>query len=247
MEYNTARSYLGMREYGRHIHRMVDYLLTIEDKNKRNEQTRIVIEIMGTLNPHLKNVEDFRHMLWDHLFFMSDFKLDVDSPYPIPEKATYKIKTQPMGYPKRKPRFNHLGKNIELVIDKALAETNPEKRSGFSNAIAYYMKLSYSTWHNELVYDDQIRSELQTITKGQLDFDNTPYIKHTPRVERDDFGRRNNNKHKQKMYNGRSNNGIGGQSNIPKSGMNNNRNNNNRPSNNNNSRPSNNQNFKKRY
>jgi hypothetical protein len=188
MEYNTFRNYLSMREYGRHIQKMVEYLLTIEDRNERQQQTRSVIELMGFLNPHLKNVEDFRHMLWDHLFFISDFKLDVDSPYPIPQKETYKAKPDPMGYPKRYPKYSHLGKNLELVINKALSEENPEKKAGFANSIAYYMKLSYSNWHKELVHDDAIRSELNNITKGELEFSNTPYIKHrTQSFERDDY------------------------------------------------------------
>jgi hypothetical protein len=167
-----------MKEYGRHIQRMVEYVLTIEDREKRQAQAQVVIELMGTLNPHLKNVEDFRHMLWDHLFFVSDFKLDVDSPYPIPTKETYKLKPDPLPYPKRKPRYSHLGKNLELVIDKALKEENPEKKAGFANSIAYYMKLAYSNWHKELVHDDGIRAELNIITNGQLEFDSTPFVKH---------------------------------------------------------------------
>ncbi len=178
MEYNTQRNYLTMREYGRHIQRMVEYVLTIEDRQKRQQQAQVVIELMGTLNPHLKNVEDFRHLLWDHLFFVSDFKLDVDCPYPIPTKETYKQKPDPLPYPKRKPKYSHLGKNLEVVIDKALKEENPEKRVGFANSIAYYMKLAYSNWHKELVHDDGIRSELNIITNGQLEFDSTPYVKH---------------------------------------------------------------------
>jgi hypothetical protein len=177
MEYNTSRNYLTMREYGRHIQKMVDHLLTIEDKTRRQQQAQVLIELMGFLNPHLKNVEDFRHKLWDHLFYMSDFKLDVESPYPIPEKATYKAKPEPLSYPKRHPRFSHLGKNLELVIDKALAEENPEKRQGFANAIAYYMKLAYNNWHKDVVHDDAIQSELTNITKGQLEFTNTPFVK----------------------------------------------------------------------
>src|ERR1700712_2478015 len=98
MEYNTTRNYLPMREYGRHIQKMVEHLLSIEDRERRQKQAGVLIELMGFLNPHLKNVEDFRHKLWDHLFFMSDFKLDVESPYPIPEKETYRAKPQPMAY-----------------------------------------------------------------------------------------------------------------------------------------------------
>ena len=121
MEYNTTRNYLVMREYGRHIQKIVDYLLTIEDKEKRQRNAMSLIELMGFLNPHLKNVEDFRHKLWDHLFLISDFKLDVESPYPIPTRETLKAKPEPLGYPKRYPKFNHLGKNIEVVINKALS------------------------------------------------------------------------------------------------------------------------------
>jgi hypothetical protein len=183
MEYNTQRNHLTMKEYGRHIQRMVEYVLTLEDREKRQQQAQVVIELMGTLNPHLKNVEDFRHMLWDHLFFVSDFKLDVDSPYPIPTKETYKLKPDPLPYPKRKPRYSHLGKNLELVIDKALKEENPEKRAGFANSIAYYMKLAYSNWHKELVHDDGIRAELNIITNGQLEFDSTPFVKHYRTIE----------------------------------------------------------------
>ncbi len=178
MEYNTQRNHLTMKEYGRHIQRMVEYVLTIEDRHKRQQQAQVVIELMGTLNPHLKNVEDFRHLLWDHLFFVSDFKLDVDCPYPIPTKETYKVKPDPLPYPKSKPRYSHLGKNLEVVIDKALKEENSEKRVGFANAIAYYMKLAYSNWHKELVHDDGIRAELNIITNGQLEFDSTPFVKH---------------------------------------------------------------------
>jgi Domain of unknown function (DUF4290) len=166
-----------MREYGRHIQKMVEHLLTIEDKERRQMNAYALIELMGFLNPHLKNVEDFKHKLWDHLFYISDFKLDVESPYPIPTKETYKAKPQPLPYPKRHPRYSHLGKNLELVIDKALKEESPEKRQGFANAIAYYMKLAYNNWHKDVVHDDAIQSELTNITHGQLLFTNTPYVK----------------------------------------------------------------------
>jgi len=248
MEYNTTRNHLGMKEYGRHIQKMVEYLLTLEDREKRQRNAMALIELMGFLNPHLKNVEDFRHKLWDHLFLISDFKLDVDSPYPIPTREKLKAKPDPLGYPKRYPRFNHLGKNIEIVIEKALDEENPEKRQGFANAIAYYMKLTYSNWHKELVHDDNIQSELNTITDGQLEFNNRPFVKHRAdnRPEefrtnnggggyRKNFGQRNNNNNNngggRRDNNRNDRNGGGG-------GRDNNRNNNNN---------NNNRNFKKRY
>ncbi len=177
MEYNTTRNHLIMREYGRHIQRMIEYLLTIEDPEVRERNAAVVIELMGFLNPHLKNVEDFRHKLWDHLFLISDFKLDVSSPYPIPTRETLKQKSDPLPYPKRYPKHAHLGKNLELIIDKALQEENPEKKNGFANAIAYYMKLAYNNWHKETVHDDAIQGELNAITNGQLEFTNTPFVR----------------------------------------------------------------------
>lgn len=177
MEYNTVRNHLTIREYGRHIQKMVDHIITIEDRQKRQDQAHLVIELMGFLNPHLKNVEDFRHKLWDHLFLISDFKLDVDSPYPIPTRESLKAKPERLPYPKRHPRYNHLGKNIEVVIDKALKEENPEKKQGFANAIAYYMKLAYNNWHKENIHDDAIQAELSALTKGELEFNNRPFVR----------------------------------------------------------------------
>jgi len=189
MEYNTTRNFLVMREYGRHIQKMIEYVLSIKDPEERQRNAQAVIELMGFLNPHLKNVEDFRHKLWDHLFLISDFKLDVESPYTIPTRETLKGKPKPLKYPKRYPKFSHLGKNLELVINKALKEENPEKRQGFANAVAYYMKLAYNNWHKEMMHDDAIQSELTSITDGQLEFTNTPYVKaFRPQQENRDRG-----------------------------------------------------------
>jgi len=246
-----------MREYGRHIQKMVEYLLTIEDKEERQRNAYAVIELMGFLNPHLKNVEDFRHKLWDHLFLISDFTLDVESPYPIPTRETLKAKPERLRYPKRYPKFNHLGKNIEVVIDKALKEENPEKKQGFANAVAYYMKLTYSNWHKELVHDDNIQTELSTMTNGELEFNNRPFVKHRvdTRDDRDDYGKRSGGSNYRKNYGARSNAGggrdnrsPGGRDNRGGNGGRDNRggNNDNRGGNGDN-RNNNNRNFKKRY
>ena len=215
MEYNTARNHLEMKEYGRHVQKMVDHLLTIEDKERRQKNAHAVIELMGFINPQLKNIEDYRHKLWDHLFLISDFKLEVDSPYPIPTRESLRARPAPLPYPKRYPRYFHLGKHLELVVQKALAEENEEKRSGFAHAIAYYMKLTYNTWHKELVPDDSIRSEMNTITQGQLEFTNTPYVKAFR--ERDDRfmkrGKVGGGSFQQRNRNG--NTGLGGSKNRP--------------------------------
>ena len=207
MEYNTTRNHLIMKEYGRHIQKMVEYLLSIEDKEERQRNAYAVIELMGFLNPHLKNVEDFRHKLWDHLFLISNFELEVESPYPIPTRETLKARPEHLLYPKKYPRFNHLGKNIEVVIDKALKEENPEKKQGFANAIAYYMKLTYSNWHKELVHDDAIQSELSSITKGELEFNNRPFVKHrTDNRDETEYGSRGTGGYR-KNFGGRDNRG----------------------------------------
>ena len=177
MEYNSTRNHLVMREYGRHIQKMVEYLLSIEDVEERQRNAYAVIELMGFLNPHLKNVEDFRHKLWDHLFKISDFKLEVESPYPIPTRETLQAGPMELKYPKRHPRFSHMGKNLELLIKKGMDEQDPEKRNGFANTIAYYMKLAYANWHKETVHDDAIQRELAVLTDGQLEFTNTPFVK----------------------------------------------------------------------
>jgi len=206
MEYNTTRTHLVMREYGRHIQRMIEYLLSIEDPEKRQKNAYVVIELMGFLNPHLKNVEDFRHKLWDHLFLISDFKLEVESPYPIPTREKLQGRPDPISYPKRKPRLYHLGKNLELVIDKALNEEDAAKRQGFANAIAYYMKLAYNNWHKETVHDDAIQSELTNITNGELEFTNTPFVKaFRPQESRDRNYGKQRNKYQQRNNNNNNN------------------------------------------
>jgi hypothetical protein len=222
MEYNTTRNHLIMREYGRHIQKMIEYVLTIEDDERRQRNAQVLIELMGFLNPHLKNVEDFRHKLWDHLFLISDFKLNVKSPYPIPTRETLKARPEPLPYPKRYPKFSHLGKNLELVINKALDEENPEKRQGFANSIAYYMKLAYSNWHKETVHDDAIQSELTNLTKGQLEFTNTPYVRavnHRMTEGRDrdrggygDYRNKRNQKFQHQQRDNRGGGGGGGRS-----------------------------------
>ncbi len=187
MEYNTTRNKLAMREYGRHVQKMVEHLMTIEDREQRQKNANALIELMGFLNPHLKNIEDYRHKLWDHLFLISDFKLDVDSPYPRPTRETLRVRPKPMPYPNRISKLAHLGRNLEEIIEKALKEEDPEKKQGLANAIAYYMKLAYSNWHKEIVHDDAIQAELNEIANGELTFTNTPSVKvfRTPETTRE--------------------------------------------------------------
>jgi hypothetical protein len=171
MEYNTVRTRMLMPEYGRNVQSMAEYLLTIEDREKRLKNAEVVIELMGILNPHLKQIEDYKHKLWDHLHQMCDFRLDVDAPYPAPTPEELRKKPAPIPYPQVKIRHRHLGRNLESVLQKGIEEQDEEKKQGFTQHIGYYMKLAYSNWHKEPAYDDMIRSELSQLTKGELQYE----------------------------------------------------------------------------
>ena len=118
-----------MPEYGRNVQKMVEYLVTIDSREKRLQQAEIIIELMGTLNPHLKTIEDYKHKLWDHLFQMTEFKLDVDSPYPCPTPEMVFAKPEVLPYPQKRIRHRHLGHNLQEVLDRAMAETDEAKRN----------------------------------------------------------------------------------------------------------------------
>ncbi len=171
MQYNTSRERMVIKEYGRSIHEMVKYLLTIEDKEKRQKNAEAVIEIMATLNPHLKNAEDYQHKFWDHLFMISDYQLDVESPYPKPTREIKQQKPSPLPYPKQKIKWNHLGKSFETLFEKAMKETDEEKQKGYVSVLALFMKVAYSNWHKETVHQDMIKDELMVMSKGELVFE----------------------------------------------------------------------------
>ena len=118
MDYNTQRKKLALPEYGRHIQQMVDYIASVEDRDERNRLAKSLVAIMGNLNPHLRAINDFKHKLWDHLFIMSDFKLDIDSPYPIPSLEQYNEKPRKVPYPGNPIKFKHYGRVIEMMIER---------------------------------------------------------------------------------------------------------------------------------
>lgn len=166
--YNTQRKKLILPEYGRNIQKMVDHLMTIEDREERNKASRAVIGIMGNLNPHLRDVADFKHKLWDHLAIMSDFKLDIESPYeaPVPEVLYEKPKSIPYG--SQQIRWKHYGKIIEQLIDKASDYPEGEEREMLISLIANHMKKCYLTWNREVVEDDVIFDDLKTLSRGRI-------------------------------------------------------------------------------
>jgi hypothetical protein len=191
LEYNTTRTKMLMPEYGRNVQKMVEYLMALEDRDKRLRCAEGLIELMGTLNPHLKAIEDYKHKLWDHLYQMTGFKLDVDSPYPPPTPESVFKKPEVLPYPKQIIKNRHLGKNLEELFDKAMVETDDEKRQGLTQAIGYYMKLAYTNWHKEPVHDDMIKNELLVISGGKLVYETGGYRVHFD--NRPAFKPRNNN------------------------------------------------------
>lgn len=215
MEYNTTRSRMLMPEYGRNVQKMVEYLVTVDDREKRLKQAEIIIELMGTLNPHLKTIEDYKHKLWDHLFQMTEFQLDVDAPYPCPTPEMIFKKPEVLPYPQLPIKHRHLGRNIQGLLDKAIVETDDEKRHGLTQAIGYYMKLAYGNWHKEPVHDDMIKNELAEISGGKLKyetggyrvtFDTNPVSNNNNR----NFKQRNNNNNNNRNFKGNQGN-QGGQ------------------------------------
>jgi hypothetical protein len=167
-DYNSSRKKLILPEYGRNIQKMVNHIKTIEDRDERNKAAQTVIGVMGNLNPHLRDVNDFKHKLWDHLAIIADFDLDIDSPYPWPEPES--LKTKPDKFPNNKHRISkkHYGRSIVLMIDKAVALEAGEEKDDLVKMIAYHMKKSYLTWNREAVSDSEIFTDMKTLSGGVL-------------------------------------------------------------------------------
>lgn len=175
MKYNTERKKLIIPEYGRHMQQMVDYCKSIEDREKRNEFAGIIIEVMGELNPHLRDVEDFQHKLWDQLFIMSEFDLDVDTPYPIPTRTEVYSKPAKIAYPQTEYKYKYYGKNIRRMIDVALSWEG-DKQEGLIMVIANHMKKCYLIWNKDTVADQTIFDHLYDLSDGKIDLRNSEEI-----------------------------------------------------------------------
>ena len=168
MDYNTTRSKLILPEYGRHIHKMVDHILANEDRDERNRLARAVIEIMGSMNPHLRDVPDFKHKLWDHLYIMADFDIDIDSPYPKPEREKIFEKPQILPYPNKNIRFKHYGKILENMVIAATSFEEGQEKNLLYEILANHMKKTYLTWNRDSVTDDVIFDDIRNLSNGRL-------------------------------------------------------------------------------
>lgn len=167
-DYNSTRPKLILAEYGRNVQNMVDYICALPTKEERNSYAQVVIDMMGFLNPHLRDVADFKHKLWDHLHIISDFKIDVDSPYPIPDRDAIHPKPELLNYPQHRIRFKHYGHTIEKMIERARMIGDLEKRQSMAQSIANFMKMAYVTWNKDSVEDDSILSDLKELSNGEL-------------------------------------------------------------------------------
>src|ERR1700758_2091105 len=167
-DYNSTRNKLILSEYGRNVQNMVKYITALPTREERNRYAQVVIDLMGFLNPHLRDVADFKHKLWDHLHIISDFQIDVDSPYPKPSEEAIHFKPEPLKYPHQRIRYKHYGKTIELMIEKAKIIEEPDRKQHMVQAIANFMKMAYVQWNKDSVADETILADLHNMSGGQL-------------------------------------------------------------------------------
>lgn len=188
MDYNSNRKKLVLPEYGRHVQKMVDHALTIEDREERMKCAKTIISIMGSMFPHLRDVSDFKHKLWDHLAIMSAFKLDIDYPYEMPEPATFNTKPANVPYKNQRIKFMHYGKVIEEIIQKAIEHENEEEKKQLIQLIANHMKKSLMMYNRDSATDERVFSDIKKMSGGQLEIDPEMRI---PDFKENNFGGNN--------------------------------------------------------
>lgn len=207
MDYNTSRKHLVLPEYGRNIQKMVLHLKTIEDRDERNKQAQAVIHIMGNMNPHLRDVGDFKHKLWDHLAIISDFELDVDSPYPTPEPETLNAPPEKLPYKNAKDvSYMHYGRVIESMVKRATEYEEGEEKDYLIEVICNQMKKSFLNWNRESVNDDLIFHDLMILSNNELKIPEGLKLKETkdliPKPKNDKKGGGSNGRKDQKKRSG---------------------------------------------
>jgi len=212
-DYNSTRSKLILSEYGRNVQNMVKYIVALPTKEERNRYAQVVIDLMGFLNPHLRDVADFKHKLWDHLHIISDFQIDVDAPYPKPAPDAIHLKPEPLKYPHQRIKYKHYGKTIELMIEKAKSIEEPDRRQHMVQAIANFMKMAYVQWNKDSVADESILADLRALSGGQLKLEENVNLakveyRTNPHNNQNNTnrGRTNNNQNNRGGSNGRTNN-----------------------------------------
>jgi hypothetical protein len=173
LEYNSERPLMIIPEYGRHIQKLVDHCVALKSKEERNTMAKAIVDVMGNLQPHLRDVPDFKHKLWDQLFIMSDFSLDADAPYEKPSKEELTEKPEALPYPKSASRYRYYGNNIQTMIDVALTWEEGEKKEALVFTIANHMKKCYLNWNKDTVDDAVIFNHLNELSDGKIDLRNS--------------------------------------------------------------------------
>ncbi|MDG5493139.1 DUF4290 domain-containing protein [Psychroserpens sp. SPM9] len=168
IEYNTEREHLIIPEYGRHLQKMVNYAKQLPTKEERNKVAKSIINVMGNLQPHLRDVPDFQHKLWDQLFIIADFELDADSPYPKPSKEELNERPEPLKYPQNFPKYRFYGNNIKTMIDVANTWEDGELKEALIYTIANHMKKCFLNWNKDTVEDDVIFNHLYELSGGKI-------------------------------------------------------------------------------
>ena len=173
LEYNTERELLIIPEYGRDLQKMINHAKTVEDKDERNKVAKSIIAVMGNLQPHLRDVPDFQHKLWDQLFIMSNFELDVESPYDKPEREVIYARPEPLKYPQNHPKYRFYGNNIKTMIDVAITWEDGDLKDALIYTIANHMKKCFLNWNKDTVEDDVIYDHLYELSGGKINLKNT--------------------------------------------------------------------------
>lgn len=167
----TFKQELLLREYGRNVQDLVNYITKLEDRSERTRLSQLLINLMAKLNPQLRDTQDYQQKLWNHLFVMSGSALDVDAPYPLSAMEYLNDKPQPMDYPLDTPRYKHYGKNVELLVQRATEQQDPQEREAAIVSIGKLMKTLYKAYNKDNITDDVILGDIRQISKGQLDMD----------------------------------------------------------------------------
>tara|TARA_B110000305_G_C19440289_1_gene641418 strand:+ start:1939 stop:2598 length:660 start_codon:yes stop_codon:yes gene_type:complete len=206
MEYNTSRNKLLLHEYGRNVQNMIAHAMEIENSEDRNKAAQAIIEVMGQLNPHLRDVDDYRHKLWAHLFIMSDFNLDVESPYEIPEKEALMEKPNEMPYPKSKIKFGHFGQYSQKILDGAKSLEDEKEIDYMTFAMGNFMKKQYLLHNNTSVDNSLIAKQLKELSEGKLIMENPEEDLVSTNVLLKTLGLENNQNQNNKRHNNNNNN-----------------------------------------
>jgi hypothetical protein len=205
MEYNTQRTKMIIPEYGRNVQNMIAHAMTIEDRDERNRIARSIIKVMGQLNPHLRDIDDFTHKLWAHLFIMSNFQLDVDSPFPKPTEESFNEKPELLTYPSNNIKYGHYGKTVEMLIEKAITYEEGDEKDALVLNIANLMKRSYLTWNRDSVNDEAILAHLEKLSDGKLIVKDPSKLISTMEVLKNNKPKNNNNRDNKKRHHSKSN------------------------------------------